>query len=649
MRVFLCLTGLLMALGAKAQTDDLMIVEYVDRAQGDGFAIEIYNPTNSSIDLSNYWVRVFNNGNTSPSSSTRLSGTLASKATFTFGNNAYSGSCGTTQNGGGITGVNGNDAITLAKGGANSTNWVDMVNLYGVDVFPKVDGVSSALVRRKIIRRCDNTTRYTSTDGTSPNSWPNNANTDVTGWISLPDSCVRPGFKEDDFLLNVGFSKSICEGESLTLDAGAGYKTYSWSTGEKTRSITVSKKGTYTILVDSAECLSGRDIFKIDIETKPVFDVGFDSTICQGSDITLDAGSFGSYLWQNFDKSQDLSTNQTLTVSQEGKYIITVNKGLCSEVSDTFDIKVVGPANLSVGFDSMLCVGQTIVLDAGAGFQSYLWTQEGKGNTFDRTFNATESGRYILTVDKDLCSQASDTFNLIFKPVPFFSLGADTSACEGSTINLTAAAGFANYKWTKDSNLLPVSASSLNAKDFGAGLYAVTVNEGGCDEFTARRNVGYMPFPVAPSLRDTTLCEGESAVLDAGAGYDSYRWSNGQSTQGITVSQAGVYSVVVKKLGCEATAQAEVKTQVCIKPQLLVYNTFSPNGDGKNETFFIEGLNDFGPVSVEIFNRWGQRVFESSDYRNTWTGDTLVSGTYFYVIKPSKTGETLKGTLVILK
>jgi gliding motility-associated-like protein len=632
-----------------AQTDDLMIVEYIDNFTGDGFAIEILNPTSASIDLSNYWVRVFNNGSTTNSSSTRLSGNLSSKGTFIFGNNAYCGSCSCNQNGGGITGVNGNDVIALVKGSSSSTNWVDMINLYGVDVYPRVDGVNRALERKKIIRRCDNTTRYTSTDGTSPNSWPNNPSTNVTGWISLPDSCARGGFKEPDFKLKVGFDSTICSSATITLDAGSGYKTYSWNTGAKTRSISVSKAGTYFVLVDSAECKSGRDTFNIKIDTAPKYEVGFDSTICLGRSLTLDAGSFSSYLWQNSDKTQTLSANRTLNVNQSGNYIITVNKGLCSEASDTFKIQVVGPTALNVGFDSTLCDGQSLLLDAGPGFVSYNWSLEGQSDVFSQTLNTTKTGLYIITVNKGLCSEGKDSFNLVFKPIPSFSLGMDTAVCQGLDVAIRAKAGFNSYRWTKDGQLLNIASAQLGAKNFGSGLYSVTVNFGACDEFTATKKVEFKPLPARPVLRDTSFCQGESVSLDAGAGYDSYSWNSGESTRTIRVSSPGTYQVVVSLNDCEATAQAKVEEKVCVVPKFFIYNVITPNGDGQNDVFFLEDTDFFGPVKVEIFNRWGQRVFESSDYRNTWNGDNLPDGTYFYVIKPTKLNETFKGALVILK
>lgn len=70
---------------------------------------------------------------------------------------------------------------------------------------------------------------------------------------------------------------------------------------------------------------------------------------------------------------------------------------------------------------------------------------------------------------------------------------------------------------------------------------------------------------------------------------------------------------------------------------VLVYEGFSPNGDGVNDQFVIEGLEQFMRHRLLVYNRWGTLVFESADYRNDWTGSwqgkALPSGTYYYILE----------------
>jgi len=86
--------------------------------------------------------------------------------------------------------------------------------------------------------------------------------------------------------------------------------------------------------------------------------------------------------------------------------------------------------------------------------------------------------------------------------------------------------------------------------------------------------------------------------------------------------------------------------------ELAIYNGFSPNGDGLNEFFYIEGLHQFPDNNLKIFSRWGAKIFEKTAYENDWNGiwkgDKLPEGTYFYVFEDG-VGNTYSGPLQINK
>jgi gliding motility-associated-like protein/uncharacterized repeat protein (TIGR01451 family) len=85
---------------------------------------------------------------------------------------------------------------------------------------------------------------------------------------------------------------------------------------------------------------------------------------------------------------------------------------------------------------------------------------------------------------------------------------------------------------------------------------------------------------------------------------------------------------------------------------LKIPNVFTPNGDGKNETFFIERLDRYSENQLTIINRWGSTVYEKNGYLNDWTANGLVDGTYFYVIKvKTATGQwqEFKGYVTVMR
>ncbi len=80
---------------------------------------------------------------------------------------------------------------------------------------------------------------------------------------------------------------------------------------------------------------------------------------------------------------------------------------------------------------------------------------------------------------------------------------------------------------------------------------------------------------------------------------------------------------------------------------IMIYNAFSPNGDTRNEYFFVENLTYYNVESIEIVNRWGNQVYQDTNYDNLWNGGDLPDGTYFYVIKFTEFEEPFKGTVLI--
>lgn len=85
---------------------------------------------------------------------------------------------------------------------------------------------------------------------------------------------------------------------------------------------------------------------------------------------------------------------------------------------------------------------------------------------------------------------------------------------------------------------------------------------------------------------------------------------------------------------------------------LIIPNVFTPNGDGKNDTFTIPGLERYPENELNVFNRWGSAVLEKKPYKNDWDGSQLSEGTYFYLLKvkmANNTWEVYKGFVTIIR
>jgi gliding motility-associated-like protein len=129
-------------------------------------------------------------------------------------------------------------------------------------------------------------------------------------------------------------------------------------------------------------------------------------------------------------------------------------------------------------------------------------------------------------------------------------------------------------------------------------------------------------------------CPGGEVPLTASAtgGFEGlhFSWDTGETGNTIMVpgDADGVYQVTVTDDCAQTVTDQVLVDSGC---EIIIPNVFSPNGDGSNDHFEIQGILGTDNT-VKIFNRWGQVVFESSNYRNTWEAKDLPDGTYFYEV-----------------
>ncbi len=106
-----------------------------------------------------------------------------------------------------------------------------------------------------------------------------------------------------------------------------------------------------------------------------------------------------------------------------------------------------------------------------------------------------------------------------------------------------------------------------------------------------------------------------------------------------------VYRVCNGNTGAAGGGCAEARVTICIEcEELTIFTALTPNGDGKNETFFVAKIEDFPNNRLQIFNRWGNLVYEKLGYNNEWrgtyNGDPLPDGAYFYLLDVTDDGKT---------
>lgn len=230
----------------------------------------------------------------------------------------------------------------------------------------------------------------------------------------------------------------------------------------------------------------------------------------------------------------------------------------------------------------------------------------------------------------------NDKINKACQFNPQLDLGADTVVCENGSLTLTSTLT-GTYEWSTGETTQSITISS-------AGTYTVKVGVSGrfiCDTIIISQ--AGLTVDLGP---DQEICGSQTATLDAGPGGITYTWSTSESSQTIVVNSAGTYSVTVDDGTC--INSDDVVITKCIE-QLFIPNTITPNGDGENDTWIIEGLDDFEGNTVVIMNRNGAVVFEAVNYQSDWNGDGLPASTYYYQLDLNDGVSTYKGSISILR
>ena len=158
--------------------------------------------------------------------------------------------------------------------------------------------------------------------------------------------------------------------------------------------------------------------------------------------------------------------------------------------------------------------------------------------------------------------------------------------------------------------------------------------------------------PVSIAAEDVrSQCDRDSVLLDplveGGLGALSFSWNTGSTATAILVPAMtnGEYALSITD-ECPRTATAKIS--VISGCDLVIPNVISPNGDGLNDHWVIEGIEGM-EHTVRVYNRWGQVVMETAEYKNTWNGAGAPDGTYFYEIRSIQPEQrTYTGTLTIL-
>lgn len=355
--------------------------------------------------------------------------------------------------------------------------------------------------------------------------------------------------------ISAGGTTTFCQGGSVTLTSSAATGN-TWSTGATTQSITVNTSGNYTVTTTANGCTSNvsatTTVTVNPLPATPTISAGGATTFCAGGNVTLTASAASSWLWSNG------ATTQSITVNASGSYTVTIkNANGCSSASSAATTVTVNPLPATPtistgGAATTFCAGGSVTLTSSAATGN---TWSTGATTQSITVNASSS--YTVTVASNGCSSTSAATVVTVNPLPTVTLSQFTAVCStDAAFSLTGGSpAGGTYSGTG------VSGGQFNPVAAGIGSFPIIysyTNANGCSN-TATQSivVNNCTAPCNASISaggPTTFCAGGNVTLTASAGA-SWLWSNGATTQSISVNSNGNYSCAVTNANnCTATS-----------------------------------------------------------------------------------------------
>jgi len=469
--------------------------------------------------------------------------------------------------------------------------------------------------------------------------------------------------------------KEICNGQSETIELGQfvysnnnvhnntvqWYKNDQPIVNQTQLDLVVNQAGDYyAIMYDPC---SGTHVesnrLKIKVTDAPSFTFNYPDNItsCAGTSVELKAtGSPGyKYRWYK-DGVVTGNTTNTLNTTESGIYNMEVSACDGSWVpSKAVNVKFIDlPVPVVKSDRPAYCIGDKASLSVNVPLDAaytITWLNSGvpvNGSVNKTAIETDAAGSYTLEISsKEItCGKASAPLPVSFDAKPTIAIENTSTGtfCDGQTISLKANYSAGVVKWNNGATTDIINVSST-------GTYTATVTTTAGCEVSANYDVQILPNPVL-NVADAQLCEftKETVTLTAPAGLKNYVWNGVGGTQTYTTGKLGPVTLLVTDAnGCTASQTINI-TSYCVDIHLP--NTFTPNGDGVNDTWVITGLADDPTVTVKVFNRYGSAVLNSKGYAAPWRGEhlgkKLPAGTYYYIITAKAGKQTLSGSVTIM-
>lgn len=477
--------------------------------------------------------------------------------------------------------------------------------------------------------------------------------------LTAPNAIVFGGSKLDE---NEGCDGSI----ALQMVGGTAPFTFSWGDGSTSSQRSNLCAGEYCVTATDVNGCIASSCFTINPSGPGVVSETITNVTCFGGsngaiNITV-AGGTSPYTF-NWSGPSGTFTTEDISNVRAGTYNLTITDSSNPQIMTTFSYAITQPSEIIISGNVTHSDGNNGAIDinvsGGSGTYSYLWADG--TNSQDRTGLAP--GTYTVTITDGTCS-VSESIDVFNRNLSLSNISGNISVtcngdCDG-TIDGEIIGGSGNFTYLLDGNQV-----SFPVTDLCPGEYEFRV-EDAIGVFDSKSITITEPTVIEVSVFNQSSCpfpNGEGTIslqVEGGAAPYDFQWSVPSDNEA-TISNLdyGTYSVLITDANGCSVALEDIDLDCGGTGEIPCFTSrtvITPNGDGMNDEFYIECATNFSNT-LKVFNRWGQLVFEASDYDNTWlgvdsAGNELPEGGYMWILETTDSDNTKsinKGTVTILR
>ena len=359
----------------------------------------------------------------------------------------------------------------------------------------------------------------------------------------------------------------------------------------------------------------------VNVDPAPVCAISGSDTFCLGQSSVICAIGGNNYQWSNGE------ITPCITVSVAGIYTVTITDSYgCTSVCNKTMVELTTIPYCFIDGETYFCLGDSTEICGPTGPFTYLWSSGEIAET-TRCISVYETGTYTLTItDSNGCTNVCSK-EVIETEFPVCEITGNTVICEGDSTQLCLPPGYFDYWWEdgKQSNCITVTEP---------GVYAITITHIARCQSICSTTVTLLTLPEVVISGNNVFCEGQSSLLCVDGNPENIIWSNGDTTNCITVLASGTYTATATN-HCDTVVSNQIVVTMNPLPVASVIHSDSSTviceGDTITLSGNVNGVWNTGETSPSI------EVSSSGTYfvTNANTCDTVVSNQIVVTVIPS--------------